>query len=392
MKVALVHDWLTGMRGGERCLMAFIDLYPQADIYTLLHVPGSTDPEIDRRVVSTSFLQKFPAVRKYYRLLLPLFPRAIRGFDFSDYDLVISLSHAAAKNIEVPDGVPHFSFCFTPMRYVWDQARAYFGALTPLLAPITWWLRRWDVRGSNSVTEFVAISKFVASRIRRFYKRDSTVIYPPVDANWIEPISGEQKGEAFLYAGALVPYKRVDAIVEAFNVLGEELWIVGGGPEEQRLKSMAKDNIRFFGRVSDAELASYYRRCRSLVFAAKEDFGLIPVECMAAGRPVIAPYEGALRESLRGVTPWDITNGFEPEVATGVFIAPGADSLALGITEAVKHFISFEDLFKVRSCLEQAERFSLERFRTEWQSFVQEKLGLSGDQLESDESRKVSAC
>ncbi|MFM1849081.1 MAG: hypothetical protein RL417_2555, partial [Pseudomonadota bacterium] len=162
MKVAIIHDWLTGLRGGERCLQAFLEMYPEADIFTLVHVPGSTAPEIDARVKETSFLQKLPGVRRYYRALLPLFPRAIRSFDLSGYDLVVSLSHAAAKNVQVPQGTLHLCYCFTPMRYIWDQVGVYFGRFTPLLWPIIRALRSWDRRGSKGVDHFIAISDFVA--------------------------------------------------------------------------------------------------------------------------------------------------------------------------------------------------------------------------------------
>lgn len=374
MKVAIIHDWLTGMRGGERCLKAFLTMYPEADIFTLIHVPASTHAEIDARVKKVSFLQRFPYASKIYRLLLPLYPWAIRSFDLRGYDLIISLSHAAAKNVRVPDGVPHVCYCFTPMRYVWDQARTYFGRMTPLLWPVLARLRAWDRRCAATVTRFVGISSFVAARIRCFYDREAHVIYPPVDSSWIQPATPDIKGEAFLYAGALVPYKRVDLVIDAFNRLGEKLWIVGAGPELEHLKKKAQANIEFFGWVPDHELASFYRRARALVFPAIEDFGLIPLECMAAGRPVIAIHDGALRETLQGVKPWSIRS-IEPESASGVFfrkVSGGGPTAQLdSLLSALYYFISHESRFRAETCRAQAERFSPAYFFRSWRALVE---------------------
>ncbi len=383
MKVALVHDWLTGMRGGERCLLNFVRMYPEADIFTLLHVPGATHPEIDRRVKSVSFFKFFPKVERYYRYLLPLFPLAVKGLDLRGYDLVISLSHAAAKNVTVPKGIPHICFCFTPMRYIWDQAEEYFGATTKYIWPIIQRLRSWDKKGSRSVSIFVGISKFVAARIRCYYGVNAEVIYPPVDTSWIKP-GTEKKGRAFLYAGALVPYKRVDTVIEAFNRLGEELWVVGGGPEEEKLRAIAKPNIKFFGRLCDAELAECYRNCRALIFPGTEDFGLIPIECLAAGRPIVASHSGALRESHLGVKPW-IRSSIQPSVSTGVFIERGRDSEASAVVESVRYFISKEGEFNSARCVARAKEFSPEVFRQHWNALLL-KLGLPGVDPEQDES------
>lgn len=374
MRVALVHDWLTGMRGGERCLAAFLNLYPNADIFTLLHLPGTTSKEIDRRVKEQSFLRTIPGIERYYRYFLPLFPSAIRTFDFKGYDLVISLSHAAAKNITVPPGTIHISYCFTPMRYIWDQTRHYFGAATPALWPIVQYLRNWDIEGSQSVDRFVAISRFVATRIRKFYGRDAEVIYPPVDTSWITPTLPGVQGAAFLYAGALVPYKRPELVVEAFNRLGEPLWIVGSGPAYRSLKKIAKSNIYFIGSVSDAELAILYRRSRALVFPGIEDFGMVPIECLAAGRPVIGAYDGALKETLNGVRPWD-SSKLDYRGAAGVFCkrnrgvgqsAKEVEALIAG----VRIFLLHEGEISPAECVRNAQRFSPARFYSGWRELV----------------------
>lgn len=369
MKVAIVHDWLTGMRGGERCLEAFLQLYPAADIFTLIHVSGATSALIDSRVRHTSILQRLPGVRRYYRMLLPLYPVAIRRFDFQGYDLVLSLSHAAAKNVTVPLGCRHICYCFSPMRYVWDQADAYFGRLKPLLWPIIEYLRRWDVSGSKRVDTFVAISRFVAARIRCYYRRSAVVAYPPVDTDWISPRTVDSGiGEAFLYAGALVPYKLPDVAVLACSQLGLPLWVVGSGPEEERLRRLAGPTIQFLGRLSDEELADRYRRCRALLFPGTEDFGMVPVECLAAGRPVIAHLSGGAAESLSGARPWVES---EPSLgATGVFIDPTAKTRLAGLRDALKYFCDYEERFNMRSCTQQARKFSPLVFQAEWQRIL----------------------
>lgn len=374
MRVALVHDWLTGLRGGERCLQAFLKLYPDADIFTLLHVAGTTTAEIDARVVKTSFIQKLPWARKLYRYFLPLYPLAIRRFNFEGYDLVISLSHAAAKNVHVPKNTLHITYCFTPMRYIWDQTRSYFGSLTVLLWPLIALLRRWDRAGGKRVDALVGISNFIGARIRCFYKRRAEIIYPPVDTSWIVPLKEYRRGVAFLYAGALVPYKRVDLVIEAFNRLGHELWIVGTGPEERKLKAMAKSNISFFGHVPDGELASFYRRARALIFPAREDFGIIPIECMAAGRPVIGLYDGALRESVTGLKSWEIETLVSAD-ATGVFFQKRSANEVTALCQAVEFFIVHENQFLPRACTKQAAKFNPQRFEASWKLLL-ERLGV----------------
>ena len=379
MKVAIVHDWLTGMRGGERCLLAFLAIYPKADIYTLVHIPGMTSPLIDARVKGTSFLQKLPRINRLYRHLLPLYPLAISGFKLDDYDLVISTSHAAAKNVRIYNPrTRHISYCFTPMRYIWDQAPHYFGKLTPFLWPLISWLRRWDLRGAERVDAFVAISDFIAARIRCFYGRSAQVIYPPVDTSWISGNRDTQKkGEAFLYAGALVPYKKPEVVIEAFNRLSEPLWVVGKGPLISKLKEMGKSNITFLGHVPDKDLAYYYSNCRALVFPGTEDFGMIPVECMAAGRPVIGLFDGGLKETIRGVQHWRSTEGRSTEGhssevrsdSSGVFIENSKDSVS-AVVEAVNFFVSHESEFQADACRTQAAQFGVRQFFTAWQEVL----------------------
>ncbi|MDP2897038.1 MAG: glycosyltransferase [bacterium] len=303
-RVAIVHDWLNGMRGGERTLEAILELFPRADIFTLLLDREKISDTIGQRKITTSLIQRLPLAQSKYRYLLPLFPKAVESFDLSGYDLVISTSHCVAKGACPPDGAMHVCYCFSPMRYVWVFQEEYFGrgpVRRMLLRPVLDWLKRWDRRTSQRVHHFVAISKTVAERIARFYGRDSTVIHPPVDTTFFTP-GGEQQ-DFFLMVSALVPYKRADLAIRAFNELRLPLVVVGDGPDYPRLKAMAGGTVSFRGWVSDDEVREAYQGCHALVFPGVEDFGLTPVEAQACGKPVIAFGEGGVTESVReGVT------------------------------------------------------------------------------------------
>lgn len=378
-KIALVHDWLTGLRGGERCLEAFLRMYPQADIFTLVHVPGSTTSEIDARVRQVSFLRLIPGISKLYRAFLWLYPAALSSLHLKGYDLVISLSHAAAKNVSVPEGVPHICYCFTPMRYIWDQSRSYFRGIAFYIAqPILQVLRWWDARGAARVTHFVAISSFVAARIRRFYGRGSVVIPPPVrmredvdlTLNAEQQRFFEQHNEAFfLCAGALVPYKRIDVAIQAFNQLKLPLWIVGGGPELERLRALAGPTIRFLGRADDAVLWECYRRCRALIFPGIEDFGIIPVECLSSGRPVIGVDAGGVGESVNGYRPW-VGKSLVPREVSGVFIPKSDCGDPSALAQAVKCFCEVENAFDPTVAETRAALFSHQKFFGAWAAFA----------------------
>ncbi|MFA5834605.1 MAG: glycosyltransferase [Bacteroidota bacterium] len=302
MKVALVHDWLTGMRGGEKCLEVLCELYPDAPIYTLLHNKGSMSPAIESKRIITSFIDQLPAKQKQYRKYLPLFPFAVAQFDFSEYDLIISTSHAVVKNARVRNGALHICYCFTPMRYVWDMYDQYFGKgkagmvtrmAMMMIAPM---LRWWDVKTSSNVTHFIAISEEVRKRIHRHYSRDAEMIYPPVDTEQFQLSSVQE--DFYLIVSALVPYKRVDLAVEAFNENGKRLVIAGTGPESEKLRSVANPNIEFLGWQSDDELAQLYARCTALIFPGVEDFGIVPLEAQASGKPVVAFGRGGALETI----------------------------------------------------------------------------------------------
>jgi glycosyltransferase involved in cell wall biosynthesis len=305
-RIALVHDWLTGMRGGEKILELLCEIFPHADIFTLVYLPGQLSPTIESHRITTSLLQKIPRIGRYYRHLLPLMPWVMERFDFSDYDLVISTSHCVAKAAKPAKGAHHVCYCFTPMRYIWDQYDSYFGpgraslvvrtvmkALRPLL-------QRWDLATVSRVSEFIAISKNIQERIHRIYKRDSGLIYPPVnDAFYATPSAPAPAEEPFyLIVSALAPYKRIDLAVETFRRRGDRLVIVGEGQESNTLKSLAGPKTEFLGWLSNEELRSLYQSCRALIFPGEEDFGIVPVEAMAAGCPVIALRKGGALETI----------------------------------------------------------------------------------------------
>jgi len=268
LRVALVHDWLTGMRGGEKVLEVFCEIFPQADLYTLLYIPGSISDIIANREIKTSFIQKLPTAKKHYRSMLPLFPMAIESFNLEGYDLVLSSSHCVAKGVMTAPKTLHVSYIHTPMRYVWDMYHEYFGEKRGLkgkaISLFAHYLRMWDVCSSKRVDYFISNSRHVARRVEKYYGRASTVIYPPVDCGRFRILPAPE--DYYLMVSAFAPYKRIDLAIEAFNLLGLKLKIVGTGQEEKKLRKMARGNIEFLGRRTDSEIADYYGRCRALIF------------------------------------------------------------------------------------------------------------------------------
>ena len=289
MKVAVVHDWLNGMRGGEKVLEAILDLHPEADVYTLFHEAGKVSHLIESHRIFTSWLERIPGIYHHYRNLLPLFPAAVQSWDLSGYDLVISSSHAVAKGVRAGPAT-HICYCHTPMRYIWD-AEADYGFNPPrrlAMRLVREPLRRWDREKAYKVDHFIANSRFVRDRIRRYYGRDAVVIQPPIDTQYFTPGPSTEREDFYLVAGALVPYKRVDLVIDAFNQLGRRLVVAGSGPALKSLRQLARGNVQFCGRVTDDELRRLYRSAKGLVMAAREDFGMVAVEAQACGCPVIA--------------------------------------------------------------------------------------------------------
>lgn len=300
--MALAHDWLTGMRGGEKCLELLCAGFPRAPLHALLHKPGAVSAVIESREIRTSFLQRVPRIAAHYRYWLPLFPLAVRGFPPVEADLLISTSHCVAKALRVKRPGKHLCYCFTPMRYAWTLQDEYFGARSvkkQLSRPLLAALRDWDRRVSDRVDRFIGISRHVCDRIRRFYGRDADLVYPPVDTDFYTPgAPGERSAGFDLIVSALVPYKRVDLAVRAYARTGHPLKIVGSGTETAALRAASKPNIEFLGWRSNEEIRDLYRRCRLLVFPGEEDFGIVPLEAQACGAPVVALARGGALETI----------------------------------------------------------------------------------------------
>lgn len=296
MRVAIVHYWLLGMRGGEKVVEALCRILPDADIFTLFYDPAGVSPSIRAHRVTASYLNP---LRGHYRSLLPLMPRALESFDLRGYDLVISSESGPAKGVITALGTRHICYCHTPMRYLWDLYPQYLNEWTRSSwkrAAMRFFvprLRRWDLKTAARVTEFVANSENVRGRIRKTYNRESTVVYPPVA---VETFRNEPAEDYFLIVSELVPYKRVDLAVRAFSGNGRKLRIAGDGPEYAALRQVAAPNVEFLGRVSDDDLRSLYARCRAFVMPGEEDFGITLVEAIASGKPVIGLARGGVLE------------------------------------------------------------------------------------------------
>ncbi|MCX8118783.1 MAG: glycosyltransferase [Desulfobacterota bacterium] len=365
MKIALVHDWLTGMRGGERCLEVFCELFPEAPIYTLLHIPGSVSRVIEQRAIHTSFIEKLPFAKRNYRTYLPLFPMAIEHFNLRGYDLIISLSHCVAKGIIPPPDSLHLSYLFTPMRYAWDMFKDYFGdRKSKVISVAMHYLRLWDVASSQRVDHYSCISHHVAKRILKYYRREAEVIHPPVDTKRFK--ISHRREDFFLIVSSLSPYKRIDLAMEAFKRLKYPLIIIGSGPEEKRLKSKAGANIRFLGWQPDEIVADHYSRCRALIFPGEEDFGIVPLEAMASGRPVIAYGKGGALESVIG------EDARGKRCPTGLFFfEPNADSLI----ETINRFFKIEKEFDPESIRNHSLQWDREIFKEKVKKYLEGKLG-----------------
>ncbi|HUP47906.1 MAG TPA: glycosyltransferase [Thermoanaerobaculia bacterium] len=301
MRVAVVHDWLTGMRGGEAVLEAILEALPDAGLYTLFHFKGSVSARIEERRIHTSWLQPVASRMRDYRRLLPFFPSAARQWDFRDFDLIVSSSHCVAKGVN-SRGKPHLSYCHTPMRYVWDRFDDYFPRTRPVqravARPVAARLRRWDVKTAGEVTQFLANSSFVRERIARFYGREAEVVHPFVDEAFLEaPLAGE-RDDYHAVVSALVPYKQVELAMAAAKAAGRRLLIIGGGPLLETLRREAPPNVQLLGSVERSRIVSVVGRARSLILPGVEDFGITPLEAMALGTPVVALAEGGVLESV----------------------------------------------------------------------------------------------
>jgi len=302
-RVALIHYWLVGMRGGEKVLEALCRMYPQADIYTHVYDRSKISDTINRHKVIETRIGRLPWAKKKYQSYLPLMPRALEELDLTGYDLVISSEAGPAKGVIVPPDAFHLCYCHSPMRYLWDQYHVYrnnAGRLSkfmlPYLAPR---LRMWDVTSAARVDQFVANSNHVAARIEKYWRRDSAVVHPPVDLEAFAPTDPSNIGDFYLWAGELAPYKRPDMMIEAFNKMGLPLVVIGGPDKtREKLEPLANSNITFLGRAAFDVMKDHMARCRALIFPGEEDFGIVPVEVMASGRPVIAYDRGGARDTV----------------------------------------------------------------------------------------------
>lgn len=366
MRVALVHYWLVGMRGGERVLEAFSRMFPQADIFTHVIDPGAISDQLRSHVIKTTFINRLPFSRQMYQSYLPLMPRALEELDLSGYDLVISSESGPAKGIIPPPDAPHLCYCHSPMRYLWDQYHVYrqgAGLAAKVAMPLfTPGLRQWDVTSSARVDAILANSNHVAARVRKYWRRDAQVVHPPVDVEAFSSVDRREVEDYYLWVGELVGYKRPDIAIEAFNRLGRKLVVIGG-PEGavRKLKARAKDNITFLGKTPFDVLRHHMARAKALIFPGEEDFGLVPVEMMASGRPVIAYGRGGALDTVR-------------DGVTGVlFPEQSADALVQAVKRFEREYIANVDPDMLVS---HASLFSKSKFNTGVRSSL-DSLGIN---------------
>lgn len=362
MKVAIIHYWLVQMRGGEHVLEELCAMFPQADIFTHVYNPSKISKNITKHRVITTFISGLPYSKRYYKFYLPFMYFALEQIDLSGYDLVISCESGPAKGVIPPPNSYHVCYCHTPMRYLWDKYHLYLrfnGFITRfVMRPVFHFLRIQDSLSANRVDCFIANSSYVAARIKRFYRRDSQVIFPPIDTEKFNASQPSEAGDFYLYAGELVSYKRPDLVVEAFNRSGKKLVIVGDGPLKKSLQSRAGTNIQFLGYVGVDRLKELFRTCKALVFPGEEDFGLVPLEVMQSGRPVIALGKGGALDTLI-------------DGQTGVLYQEESSE---ALQQAVERFESMGDVNWWKQCREQASKFSQAKFRHAIKKLIKERV------------------
>lgn len=361
MKIAIIHDWFDTPGGAENVIENLLELYPDADLFSLVDFFSKENREkyLKGKQVSTSFIQKLPFAKTKFRNYLPLFPLAIEQFNLDNYDLIISSSHAVAKGVLTGPHQVHICYQYSPMRYAWDMYHTYFkehnitGIKAFILKKVLHKIRIWDVVSSNRVDHFIAISTLIQDRIRKYYRRDSNIIFPPVNTDIFTCYT--QKEEFFFTASRLVPYKKVKLIVEAFNENGKPLKVAGSGEQYEEIKQMAKDNIEVLGYCSDDEMINYMQRSKAFLYAAFEDFGIVPVEAMACGTPIIAYGKGGVLDTVK-------------EGETGIlFKEQSIGSLNSAI-------MKFENIsFDSEKISDHAKSFSSKRFHKKFKVFVDEK-------------------
>ena len=360
MKVAIVHYWLVGMRGGEKVLESLCELFPHADIYCHVYDPDSVSEIISQHNIKTTFIQRLPASRRFYQSYLPFMPLALEQLDLREYDLVISSESGPAKGVVVGPDTVHICYCHSPMRYVWDMYPQYYQATNFIkklfMVPLIHYLKLWDRCSADRVDHFVANSEFVAKRIKKYYRRESVVINPPVETSSFAV--DNTIGEYYLLVGQLVEYKRADLAVEAFNQSGRRLLIIGDGEQLAKLKRQANKNIEMLGRQPFDIIRKHFASCKALVFPGVEDFGIVPVEAMASGRPVIAFRKGGALETVK-------------EGATGVFFdvqTPAA------LNEAIEKFEKSQANFIPEDIRDHSKKFDKEIFKNKLLEYVESRM------------------
>lgn len=365
LKVAIVHYWFVGRAGGERVVEALAEVFPQADLFSLVADTSTLAPVLQNRNLKTSFLQRIPGARKYHRHFLPLHPLALEQFDLSGYDLVISSESGPAKGVITSSKTCHICYCHSPMRYIWDMYPEYRRSMDAVVRTIfsatAHYIRMWDYATAGRVDYFVANSAFVASRIQKHYRRESTIIHPPVAA--LAARLSERRGDYYLAMGRLVDYKRFDLAVGACTNLGRRLKVIGGGPQENALRRIAGPSVEFLGHVSDSEVQENFAGCRALLFPGEEDFGIVPVEAQSFGKPVIAYASGGILETVRGVFAGQPAD----ENPTGIFFA---DQSMPEMTNAILEFESREHEFCPQSIREHSLQFDDAIFKQRIREFV----------------------
>lgn len=361
MKVAVIHDWLTGMRGGEKVLEAILEIFPEAEIFTLICNEKNISEKIKKHKINTSFLQNIPGIFKFYRNFLPFFPAAIESFNLKKFDLVISSSHCVAKGVKV-NGIPHICYCHTPMRYAYDQFSNYFSPKKngwlkyKLISAIMPLLRNWDIKTAGRVTEFIANSENIRQKIKKYYEKDAEVIYPPVDIDFYSKDDSVKKSDFYLIAGALVEYKKPDFVVDVFNNIlkTEKLIIAGNGPMLTYLEKIKGNNIEIVKNPTDFEMREYYRKARCLLFPGEEDFGITMVEAISCGTPVLALKKGGALEIIK-------------EGKTGEFFDGTVQDFIKKLEKINNTIYNYETM------INEVKKFSKENFILNFKNFLERK-------------------
>jgi glycosyltransferase involved in cell wall biosynthesis len=383
MRVAIVHHWFVSLAGGERVAEAIASIFPDADLFTLFLDRQKLPPSLQNRRITSSFLDRSSFARKAHRHFLPLYPLAVEMLDLSGYDLVISSDSGPVKGVLTDPDSTHICYCHSPMRYLWDGHSAYLREMSPLMKPVfgltSHYVRNWDYCAAQRVDHFIANSNYVAGRIRKYYRRESTVINPPINTS--QGFLADHHEGYYLAVGRLVPYKRTDLLIEACQKLGRRLIIAGDGPELKRLKKLAPREVEFLGGVSDTQLVNLYAHCRALLFAADEDFGMVPLEAQSYGRPVIAFGKGGSLETVVGnYAPVIRERSGQDGALTGVFFR---EQTAESLAEAILSFESSEEMFVAQRIQTHARRFDTSIFIKRMQHHISSIMTNSSNNSES---------